>query len=92
MMYTSASARKQNERDVERKQNERDMETMLDVNEGCLLVRLIQIKPAIRIIYVPSRSIYCVFVSEVSSDFLCIAFYCVLYMCTPYVLEVIFRL
>jgi len=44
------------------------------------------------ICYVPSRSICCVFVSEVSSDFLCIAFYCDLYMCTPSVLEVVFRL
>ena len=88
MMYASASVRKQNERDVE---------TMLAVNSDpfnsdVVLVRLIRIKPAIRISYVPSRSIYCVFVSEVSSDFLCIAFYCDLYMCTPSVLEVVFRL
>ena len=54
-----------------------------------VLVCFIRINSAVRISFVPSRPICCVFVSEASSGFLCIAFFCVLYMCTRCVLEVV---
>ena len=54
-----------------------------------LLVHFIRINPAIRISYVRSRPICCVFVSEASFHFLCIVFSSVLFMCTRGVREVV---
>ena len=58
---------------------------MMDV----VLVHFIRINPAIRISYVRSRPICCVFVSEASISFLCIVFSTVLFMCTRGVREVV---
>ena len=52
-----------------------------------LLAHFIRINPAIRISYVHSRPICCVFVSEASFRFLCIVFSTVLFMCTRGVTE-----
>ena len=54
-----------------------------------LLVHFIRINPAIRISYVRSRPICCVFVSEASFRFQCIVFSSVLFMCTRGVMEVV---
>ena len=53
-----------------------------------VLVHFIRINPAIRISYVRSRPICCVFVSEASFCFQCIVF-SVLFMCTRSVMEVV---
>jgi len=58
---------------------------MMDV----VLVHFIRINPAIRISYVRSRPICCVFVSEASFRFLCIVFCSELFMCTRGVMEVV---
>ena len=60
---------------------------MMDV----VLVHFIRINPAIRISYVCSGPICCVFVSEASFRFLCIVFSSVLFMCTRGVSKASFR-